>query len=159
MATPTQAQIENAFVPAREITDAEKFAGREESIEDVFYALMAEGSNIAIVGNRGIGKTSLARQVSSIGTGDNSILDKVGVDYDSHFDFLTVYLACGTQVRSTDELLERLLTSASCLGNWIYDVPSAKKSWSVTLLSSVLIFLVWVLNSVVLNQLRLLLRQ
>lgn len=127
MAIPTQVQIENAFVPAREITDAEKFAGREEAIEDVFYALMADGSNIAIVGNRGIGKTSLARQVGSIGTGDNSILDKVGVEHDSRFDFLTVYLACGTQVRSTDELLERLLTSASCLGNWIYDVPSAKK--------------------------------
>ncbi|KNC16747.1 nSTAND1 domain-containing NTPase [Pseudomonas sp. RIT-PI-a] len=127
MATPTISAIENAFIPAKEISDSAKFAGRESAIEDVFYALLADGSNIAIVGNRGIGKTSLARQVVAIGSGDNSILDKTGVRHDSKLDFLTVYFACGNSIKSTEQLLETLLTSASCLGRWIYDIPQASK--------------------------------
>ncbi|PVZ19903.1 hypothetical protein SAMN05660463_00910 [Pseudomonas sp. URIL14HWK12:I9] len=127
MPTPSISDIENAFIPAKEISDSAKFAGRESAIEDVFYALLAEGSNIAIVGNRGIGKTSLARQVVAIGSGDNSILEKVGVKHDQKLDFLTIYFACGNSIKSTDQLLETLLTSASCLGRWIYDIPQASK--------------------------------
>ncbi len=127
MEKPTLSKIENAFLPAKEITDADRFAGRKNAVEDAFYALIADGSNIAIVGNRGIGKTSLARQIANIGAGDNSILDKLGITNDGVFDFLTIYLACGNQVSSTEELLERLLTSSSCLADWIYDIPNAKK--------------------------------
>jgi hypothetical protein len=127
MEKPLLSRIENAFLPAKEITDAERFAGRESSIQDAFYALLAEGSNIAIVGNRGIGKTSLAKQIVSIGSGDNSILDKVDIKYDEALDFLTIYLACGNQINTTEELLERLLTSSNCLADWIYDIPNAKK--------------------------------
>ena len=57
---PTLAQIENAFQPAREVTDADRFAGRREAVSEAYYALLSAGTNIAIVGNRGIGKTSLA---------------------------------------------------------------------------------------------------
>ncbi|PZV09332.1 MAG: hypothetical protein DCF32_02605 [Leptolyngbya sp.] len=127
MKAPTITQIENAFLPAKEITDVERFAGRESAINDVYYALVAEGSNIAVVGNRGIGKTSLARQIIGIGSGDNAILDKVGIKYDHPLDFLTVYFACGSQITSIEELLERLLTSSNCLAEWIYDIPNAKK--------------------------------
>jgi ABC-type glutathione transport system ATPase component len=113
MEKPTLNRIENAFLPAKEITDAERFAGRKDSISDAFYALIAEGSNIAIVGNRGIGKTSLARQVTNISSGDSSILDKLNISNEEVLDFLTIYMACGNQVGSTEELLERLLTSSN----------------------------------------------
>jgi MoxR-like ATPase len=62
MTKPSITQIENAFQPAREITDAVRFAGRKQAVSDAYYALLSDGANIAIVGNRGIGKTSLARQ-------------------------------------------------------------------------------------------------
>jgi Cdc6-like AAA superfamily ATPase len=124
---PTITTVENAFLPSKEITDSERFSGRETAVSDAYYALIAEGSNIAIVGNRGIGKTSLARQIANIGSGDSSILKKLGVPYDNELDFLTVYLACGNQIQTTDELLERLLTSTNCLAEWIYDIPKAKK--------------------------------
>lgn len=127
MVKPTLTNVENAFLPAREITDAERFAGRKNSVQDAFYALISEGSNIAVVGNRGIGKTSLARQISNISSGDNSILEKLNIPSEDPLDFLTVYMACGNQVGSTDELLERLLTSSNCLAEWIYDIPKAKK--------------------------------
>lgn len=127
MNKPTITAIENAFLPSKEITDAKRFSGRESAISDAYYSLIAEGSNIAIVGNRGIGKTSLARQIANIGSGNSSILKKLAIPYDDELDFLTVYMACGNQIQTTDELLERLLTSTSCLAEWIYDIPKAKK--------------------------------
>ena len=127
MTRPTITEIENAFLPAREITDSKRFAGRKDPIRDAYYALISEGSNIAIVGNRGVGKTSLARQVINIGTGNLEILKKTGIAFDEKLDFLSIYMACGKQISSIDELLERLITSSNCLADWIYDIPNAKK--------------------------------
>lgn len=124
---PSITQIENAFQPAREITDAVRFAGRKSAVGDLYYSLLSEGANIAIVGNRGIGKTSLARQLMNISKGDNSLLGRLSLPHDRSFDFLTIYLACGNTTNSTEALLERLLTSSSCLADWIYDVPKARK--------------------------------
>ncbi len=126
MNKPSLTEIENAFQPAREIDDAKKFAGRKEAVSDVYYALITEGANIAVVGNRGIGKTSLARQIDNIARGDNTLLKRLGLPYDKKLDFLTMYLACGNTVKNTTDLLERLLTTSNCLGDWIYDIPSAK---------------------------------
>src|SRR5438874_5787 len=66
MARLTVERIENAFLPAREITDPARFAGPAPQIEQSYLALVSEGANIAIVGNRGIGKSSLARQRRSL---------------------------------------------------------------------------------------------
>lgn len=123
-------EVENAFLPAKEITDAERFSGREGAITDAYYSLVAEGSNMAIVGNRGIGKTSLARQIVNLGQGDNTILEKTKLAGAEKLDFVTFYFACGNQVKSIDELLERLLTSTNCLADWIYDIPSASRIMS-----------------------------
>ena len=123
----TISQIANAFVPAKEITDAALFAGRSEQIKDVLFALNTDGSNIAVVGNRGIGKSSLARQVINIGQGNNALLEKLGIYHDNKLDFLTVYFACGNNIKTTDDLLRRLLTTRDCLLTWIYDIPTAAK--------------------------------
>lgn len=127
MTQPTLAEIENAFQPAREVDDAERFAGRRAAVSDAYYALIGEGTNIAIVGNRGIGKTSLARQVVRIASGDNTLLDRLGIRCDGPLDFLAVYLACGKTVASVDDLLQRLLTTHTSLGDWIYDIPKARE--------------------------------
>ncbi len=124
---PSIKNVENAFLPSKEIKDSHRFSGRKASIESAFYGLIADGGHIAIVGNRGIGKTSLARQVINIGTGDNELLDKLGLNIANDSDFLPIYLACDNNVSSIDELLERLLTTSDCLVDWIYDVPSAKR--------------------------------
>ena len=85
------------------------------------------GAHIAIVGNRGIGKTSLSRQIANIATGDNDLLEKLGLPHDRRLDFLSIYFACGKTVQNTTDLLERLLTSSGCLADWIYDIPKASK--------------------------------
>jgi hypothetical protein len=52
---PILSEIENAFQPAKEIDAPTRFAGRKEAVSACFYALVTEGANLAIVGNRGIG--------------------------------------------------------------------------------------------------------
>jgi hypothetical protein len=123
----TLAQINNAFIPAKEITDSEKFSGRKDYVNDAYNALLSEGTNIAIVGNRGIGKSSLARQIINISQGNNSILEKLGIYHDTSLDFLSIYFACGNSIGNTSELLNRLLTTRNCLLEWIYEIPSATK--------------------------------
>ena len=127
MYKPTLADIENAFQPAREIDSAEKFAGRESAVNEAYYGLIGDGINIAIVGNRGIGKTSLARQIELLASGDNTLLERLKLTYDRKLDFLTIYFACGNTINNIGDLLERLLTTAGCFGDWIYDIPAAKR--------------------------------
>lgn len=123
----TLTQINNAFLPAREITDTERFEGRKEYVSEAYNSLLSDGTNIAIVGNRGIGKSSLARQIINIGQGDNSLLEKLNIFHDTELDYLTIYFACGNSISNTNELLNRLLTTRDCLLEWIYDIPSARR--------------------------------
>ena len=127
MHKPGLTQIENAFQPAREVDTSKRFAGRIDAVTESYYGLIANGAHIAVVGNRGIGKTSLARQIINIASGDNSLLEKLQLPHDRKLDFLPIYFACGKAVNNTTELLERLLTSASCLAEWLYDIPKASK--------------------------------
>jgi Cdc6-like AAA superfamily ATPase len=124
---PTITQVENAFRPAKEIDDPERFAGRKDAVQQAYYGLVGEGTHIAIVGNRGIGKTSLARQIVNIASGDNDLLAKLELKHDRKLDFLAIYLTCGGSIADIRDLLERLLTSSSCLSDWIYDIPTASK--------------------------------
>lgn len=123
----TVSNIENAFLPAKEIDSAERFSGRKTAIEDCYYALLSNGTNIAIVGNRGIGKSSLARQVANMAQGNNEILKKLDLPHKERLDYLTVYFACGKSINNYQALLETLLTLKDCLMDWIYDIPNAYK--------------------------------
>ena len=124
---PTLFEVENAFQPAKEVGDIDRFAGRSKPVTDAFLALMAEGANIAIVGNRGIGKTSLARQIENFGRGDDGLLQRLKVDFNHKHDYNVLYLACGNEIATREDLLIRLLTSDVCLGTWLYDIPKTKK--------------------------------
>ena len=127
MPRPSISKVENAFQPAKEISSSTRFAGRKKSVGDAYYGLIAEGAHLAIVGNRGIGKTSLSRQIVNIATGDNDLLEKLELPHDEKLDFLTFYYACGQTTATTTHLLERLLTSNSCLGEWVSQIPKAQK--------------------------------
>jgi ABC-type phosphate/phosphonate transport system ATPase subunit len=77
MSKPTITHLENAFQPAKEVDSVNRFAGRKTAVSDSYYGLIAQGVHIAIVGNRRIGKTSLARQIINIATGNNDLLAKL----------------------------------------------------------------------------------
>jgi len=120
-------QVENAFLPAREITDPERFAGRKEQVEQSHLGLITDGANLAILGNRGVGKSSLARQVANLATGNNELLERYDIPHDRSLDYLALSYTCGDSVDTTAHLLERLLCSAGCLAPWVYDIPQAKR--------------------------------
>ena len=124
---PTLFEVENAFQPAKEVSDIARFAGRAKPVHDAFLGLMAAGANLAIVGNRGIGKTSLARQVENFGRGDNGLLSKLALKMDHIHDYNVMYFACGNGVANREDLLSGILSSSACLGNWLYDIPKTKK--------------------------------
>tara|TARA_Y100000815_G_C13303935_1_gene485699 strand:+ start:82 stop:1425 length:1344 start_codon:yes stop_codon:yes gene_type:complete len=124
---PGLSETENAFQPAREISDFESFAGRKHPVDMAYLGLLTEGSSLAVVGNRGIGKSSLARQIQAIGEGNNDLVDRLELGYGHKFDFLVVYLACGNNVSAVEDLLIRLMSSHACLAPWIYEVEKSHR--------------------------------
>lgn len=125
--TLTLSAVENAFQPSREVEDVERFAGRKEAVSDSYFGLISAGTNLAVVGNRGVGKSSLARQVLRIANGDNSLLDRLELPSDETLDYLAIYFACGNSTKDVPDLLTKLLTTSSCLRDWIYEIPKAQK--------------------------------
>ena len=71
---PTITQVENASFPAKETTDTVRLSGSTKPVVNCCCALISEGKNTAIIGNQGIGKTSLSRQVINILTDNNELL-------------------------------------------------------------------------------------
>ena len=85
------------------------------------------GSNLAIVGNRGIGKTSLARQVQTLALGNNDLVERLHLGHEHTFDYLVAYYACGSGTESIEEMLARVLGSEHGLGSWLYHLPKTSK--------------------------------
>lgn len=123
----TVEQVENAFLPAREILEPERFAGRADLIKQAYLGLVSQGTNLAILGNRGVGKSSLARQLVKLAGGSTTLLERYAIKHDRALDFLAFYYTCGNSIQGTNQLLDRLLTSDDCLSPWVYDIPTAKK--------------------------------
>ena len=122
MKEPSISEVENAFLPQKRFF-TDRFAGRKKRSRRGIFGLISAGSNLAIVGNRGIGKTSLARQLINIATGEQVLLEKLKIAHDDELDFLCFYLSCGSAVSTIDDLLLQLLTSQKCLADWVYDLP------------------------------------
>jgi Cdc6-like AAA superfamily ATPase len=126
MAIIRREQIINAFIPSKEITNANLFVGRKEEIQNVLDALYSKGTHIAIIGGRGIGKTSLARQVYDLAEGNNTILEKLSLPNDGKLGFLPIYYACGNDVKTINDLLNRLMTTKDCLADWVYNIQTSQ---------------------------------
>jgi len=120
------AAIENAFQPSRVIDTADRFVGRTTQVSQAYAELHSSGTNLVIIGKPGTGKTSLARQMINIASGNNDLLRKLEVLYDGHFDFLTIYIACGDTLKSFSDLLLNLLTAPGGLHAWSHEIPSAR---------------------------------
>ena len=109
----------NVFTPASEVQDIQRFAGRAGELQSLAVALESEGVQIVIYGNRGVGKSSLARLLDRMARGDMEAIDRLGVPPDQPFDYLTVYFACDDSVDSIPRLLLRLLSDDAALASWV----------------------------------------
>jgi len=109
----------NVFTPATEIDDIERFAGRADEMQALSRALESDGVQIVIYGNRGVGKSSLARVLERMALGDAEVLERVEHKPAKAFDFLTVYFACDDSVRDIPHLLLRLLSDDAAMASWV----------------------------------------
>ncbi len=93
------------------IRDADRFVGRTDLIRDCVKSLNTPSGLIAIYGKRGVGKSSLLRQLQQIALGDYALPKKAGLRYelpDTPRRYLTVYYSCDSMIPSGIGLLSRL---------------------------------------------------
>lgn len=109
----------NAFTPAREVQDIDRFAGRGRELSALSEALQSEGAQLVLYGQRGIGKSSLARVLSQLATGDREVVARLPAKPFSSFDYVPIYFACDDSVTSIERLLVRLLTDDAALAPWV----------------------------------------
>lgn len=67
-----RALVMRAFSPARPIADKTLFAGRSEQMSSLISIAWQDGQHAAIYGERGVGKTSLARVMQAVMSSSNS---------------------------------------------------------------------------------------
>lgn len=110
--------IQTAFRPGRETAEPERFAGRRSQIEQG-CRLLAARDHIFIHGVQGIGKSSLARQLALIASGDARLLARIQSDYATEsFDFATAVLTRDDSIRNINSLIYRLMKDEGALAQW-----------------------------------------
>jgi AAA+ ATPase superfamily predicted ATPase len=93
------------------IKDSNRFVGRTDSIRDCVKALNTPLGLLAIYGKRGVGKSSLLRQVQQMALGEYGIAKKAGIYHEippKPRRYLTVFYTCDKMIRDGAELLTRL---------------------------------------------------
>jgi Cdc6-like AAA superfamily ATPase len=93
------------------ITDPNRFVGRVDLIRSCMQALNSPNSLIAIYGKRGVGKSSLLRQVQQMALGDYTLAINAGLHHEipeRPRKYLTVFYTCDSIIESGEGLLSRL---------------------------------------------------
>ncbi|WP_196159793.1 AAA family ATPase [Reinekea sp. G2M2-21] len=93
------------------ITDPNRFVGRIDLIRSCMQALNSPNSLIAIYGKRGVGKSSLLRQVQQMALGDYTLATHAGLNHEIPIKprkYLTVFYTCDSIIESGEALVSRL---------------------------------------------------
>ena len=112
------------------ITDPQRFVGRSELVESSMRAVNSASSLIAVFGKRGVGKSSLLRQVQLLANGDYNIATRAGLHHiipKSKRTYYTVFYTCDSTIRSIDDLLLRLCTDTDPVDGLLRLVPDKGK--------------------------------
>lgn len=110
--------ILTAFQPAKEISDPKRFAGRRQELE-AGAELLAAKDHVFIYGPRGIGKSSLARQLELIAKGNSELLQEIDSPLkEMSFSFATCFLTRDESVNNINQLLYRLMIDGSGFGKF-----------------------------------------
>jgi Cdc6-like AAA superfamily ATPase len=93
------------------IRDPERFVGRSALIRDCMSALNSNLSLLAIYGRRGVGKSSLLRQVQQLAIGNFELARKAGIAHlipKSPRRYYSVYYSCDSIIDGAEDLVRRL---------------------------------------------------
>lgn len=108
----------NAFLPSSGVEDPHRFAGRHEEIEELTNALMTTGSIPLIYGQRGLGKSSVALQLSRIAQGDIELLAELELDdlaLPEEDRFITFYVNCSDSTKGLKQILQLMINAVESL--------------------------------------------
>ncbi len=106
-------EIEKLFLPAKEIEIPELFCGRKEEIVQGITALRSPGASLCIYGGRGLGKTSVAKQLRLVAAGDTMLTDLIGRPelFDQElFCIPTLYFSCDDTIQNANDLFRKILS-------------------------------------------------
>lgn len=96
-----RSRVGRAFSPSTPVTRQDVFAGRSEQLQKVLDVVSERGRHAIIYGDRGVGKTSLARVLSDIFSSEGDA-----------FPYRTAYYTCVTD-DSFDSIMRGLFRSVS----------------------------------------------
>ena len=118
--TITFSDVVAAFQPAKEISDPRRFSGRRAQLTAGAQLLLA-GDHIFVYGSRGIGKSSLARQLQIIADGNAQLLKEIESPLASEsFDFATCFITRDESINNINQLLYRLTIDEDCFAKFPY---------------------------------------
>jgi len=108
----------NAFSPASGVEDPQRFAGRRDEVEDLANALVTKGSIPLVYGDRGLGKSSLALQLSRIAQGDVELLSELDLEdlaLPESQRFITFYVNCSDSTKNLNGILQLMINAVESL--------------------------------------------
>lgn len=94
------------------ILEPTRFVGRHDLLAKTVAALNTSHGLLAVYGKRGVGKSSLARQIQSMALGDYGLLRKAGLSHkipEHPRKYLTVFYQCDSGIENAEALLSRLI--------------------------------------------------
>jgi Novel STAND NTPase 1 len=112
------------------IKDPNRFVGRTELIRRCVQGLNSPVSLLAIYGKRGVGKSSLLRQIQQIALGDYTLVKRAGLTHEippKPRTFLTVFYSCDSLITSGESLLSRLCNDQDAEDGLLRLVPDDGK--------------------------------
>ncbi|WP_162959931.1 AAA family ATPase, partial [Pseudomonas aeruginosa] len=112
------------------IRDPSRFVGRTELIKLCIQAINAPTGLISVYGKRGVGKSSLLRQIQQMALGEYTLAKRAGIAYlipENPRTYLTVYYSCDSLIENGKDLLSRLCNDQSDEDSLLRLVPDDGK--------------------------------
>lgn len=112
------------------IRDPSRFVGRTDLVRDCIKSINTPLGLIAIYGKRGVGKSSLLRQIQQMALGDYTLAHKAGIDREIPSrprTFLTVYYSCDSMIENGQQLLARMCNDQNAEDGLLRLVPNDGK--------------------------------
>lgn len=107
-----------AFRPSAELEDPHRFAGRKKQVAKLTDALAEPKTVLFIYGQRGLGKSSLAVQMSRIAQGDVELLEDLDLKDRALPEgerFITLYVTCSDETSDFQGLMRLLINAVEGL--------------------------------------------
>lgn len=112
------------------VREPKRFVGRTDLIKDCMNSLNSVTGLIAVFGKRGVGKSSLLRQLQQMALGDYTLAKQAGVAHlipERPRKYVTAYYSCDSFIKNGEDLLTRLCSDQNSEDGLLRLVPNDGK--------------------------------